>query len=215
MDSAPNNESQGELFSEICCDPESAEELRSKAALAKSKSRKLLFDKCLSVALLLIVFSCTAYVLGYQNGKKSESVKKSESIIEEKKTVVIAVPDEQDSEKPEINLSKSSDVTESLTSETVESHAAESELQKVEKPALDNSVQKKWTVQVVTYVGQERAEKEIAKLKEDYEPFIIASGKYRQVCINKFAEVSEAKKFLPIVRKKLGYTDAYIRKIKS
>ncbi|MBU3759561.1 MAG: hypothetical protein FGM27_06480 [Candidatus Omnitrophica bacterium] len=77
----------------------------------------------------------------------------------------------------------------------------------------------KYTVQLITYAGQAKADEEVAKLKKQgYTPFIIPSGRHRQVCINRFPTKEAAADFLKDAEKDgllQTYPGAYVRASKS
>ncbi len=77
----------------------------------------------------------------------------------------------------------------------------------------------KFTLQLITYVGQPRASEEVEKLKKQgYNAFVIPSGKHHQVCINRFQTKELANDFLAKARKDglmKTYPGAYVRAANS
>lgn len=85
-----------------------------------------------------------------------------------------------------------------------------------EPPTAAPAVQEgKYTVQLITYVGQPRASEEVEKLKKKgYAPFVIPSGRHHQVCINRFPSKAAAADFLKQAAKDgllETYPGAYVR----
>ncbi len=86
-------------------------------------------------------------------------------------------------------------------------------------PAPEAVEEGKFTLQLITYVGQPRASEEVEKLKKQgYKAFIIPSGKHHQVCINRFQTKELAGDFLAKARKDglmKTYPGAYVRAVNS
>ena len=74
---------------------------------------------------------------------------------------------------------------------------------------------KKFTLQLATYVTTDRAEEQIEKLKKlGYDAFVIPSGKYFQVCIEKLPTKSMALSLKSKIQSETHlYPDAYIRNL--
>ncbi|GEM_PF-791365 len=74
---------------------------------------------------------------------------------------------------------------------------------------------KKFTLQLATYVTTDRAEEQIQKLKKlGYDAFVIPSGKYFQVCIEKVQTKSMAQSLKSKIQNETHlYPDAYIRNL--
>ncbi|MBI4430881.1 MAG: hypothetical protein HY587_04115 [Candidatus Omnitrophica bacterium] len=74
---------------------------------------------------------------------------------------------------------------------------------------------KQFTVQLATYLTAVRAEEQIEKLKKiGYDAFVIPSGKYFQVCIEKLPKKSMAETIMNKVKNESSlYRDAYIRNV--
>lgn len=74
-----------------------------------------------------------------------------------------------------------------------------------------------FTIQLVTYVSQERAVAEVERLKGmGLNAFIISSGAYHQVCINRFFEKDQAMAALQELKQHKpfdAYHDAFVRPI--
>lgn len=75
----------------------------------------------------------------------------------------------------------------------------------------------KYTIQVITYTSQSRAREEVKKLTEKgYRSFVISGGKFHQVCVEAFEDMSTAREKLIQLRSQ-GFAppDAYIRPLKG
>ncbi len=75
--------------------------------------------------------------------------------------------------------------------------------------------EKRFTLQLATYVTTDRAEEQIQKLKKlGYNAFVIPSGKYFQVCIEKLQTKSTAQSLKTRIQNETHlYPDAYIRNL--
>lgn len=75
----------------------------------------------------------------------------------------------------------------------------------------------KYTIQVITFTSQSRAEEEVRKLKEKgYPSFIIPGGRFFQVCVDRFETLNEARQKLFLLKEE-GFAprDAYIRPLQG
>ena len=74
---------------------------------------------------------------------------------------------------------------------------------------------KQFTVQLATYVTTDRAEEQVQKLKKiGYDAYVIPSGKYFQVCIEKLATKPMAQSLKSKIQSETHlYPDAYIRNV--
>lgn len=100
-----------------------------------------------------------------------------------------------------------------VTENIVQPNAAASQ---PEAPSAAPAAQEgKYTIQLITYVGQSRAAEEVEKLKKQgFSAFIIPSGKHHQVCINRFKSKESAAEFLQDSLKdslRKTYPGAYVR----
>lgn len=88
----------------------------------------------------------------------------------------------------------------------------------VEEPeSLSTPRAGKYTIQVITYTSQTRAEEEIKRFKDlGYHGFVIPAGRFFQVCVEAFEKMSEARERL-IKLKAEGFapSDAYIRPLQG
>lgn len=80
-----------------------------------------------------------------------------------------------------------------------------------EKEIAPQEMDKPYTIQLISYAKEERAEKEKNKLlKKNIYTFIIQSGKWYQVCAGGYADIKEAKAALEEFSK--DYKGCFIRK---
>lgn len=86
-----------------------------------------------------------------------------------------------------------------------------------EKEEETSVFEKPFTIQLVTYRSEARAQEEVLNLKEaGYNSFIIPSGEFFQVCINRFKEKEvalQALNKLKNIRDFYSYQDAYVRAV--
>ncbi len=192
---------QGELFNEICTENLSAQEEQSSSNKEAPKQFILSFDKFLVFILFIIIVMAVAYAFGVASGRGGGN--KGE-IAEEVSPIKII------SEPQNVSITEGSKPEEAKGEEkTVASVAV---LADKFEPVTEGG----WTIQVVTYTDPLRAREEVAKLRDEgFKPFIIPSGKYHQVCVNRFKNRSLALKMLPTFTRSGEYFDAYVRKVKK
>lgn len=75
----------------------------------------------------------------------------------------------------------------------------------------------KYTIQVITFTSQSRAEEEVRRLKEKgYQSFVIPGGRFFQVCVDAFENLTEARqKLMRLKIEGFAPPDAYIRPLKG
>jgi len=202
MDEEKDSTMQGELFQEIRFENDVDGEHDKKKALEKKKKFVLNFDKFLILLLVLIIIFVIAFAFGVERGKLStetiEGIKNTTKGIK-----IVELPNKQ-LEKPVVAVPPS---------------GTKKPEEIIEKPEtlsiMDGALDKKWTIQVVTYKSETMAQNEVKRLRKDgLNPFIIPSGDFFQVCVNTFESSQEAKKVLPLFAKEKGYYDAFVRKVK-
>ena len=200
MDEERDNGSQGELFNEIPFETTETDEDGSEAVSRSKKKVGISFDKFLTVVLLLIIVISITFAVGVHKGRRvgerREPVRRETSprtaVVQKKPVKKVSMP--MDKKLPA-----------ALKAPAVE----EATVSPSTLPMADE-----WTLQVVTYTSQSHAESEVRKLRnEGFSPFIIPSGKYYQVCVNRFSSLKEAKKLQPVFTKEKGYFDAFVSKV--
>ena len=202
METKEQNGSQGELFNEICVENISAKETQTSSLKETNKQVTINFDKFLIFLILLIISISIAYAFGVATGRgtlkhdggeqPSLHKMKSEPVLFE------LSEDEHYVQKEGVQTQAQDDITAVAITEITQ-----------ELP------EKGWTIQVVTYKDYSNAHNEVAKLRDEgFNPFIIPSGKYYQVCVNAFTSRSDALKMLSVFTTERQYFDAFVRKIK-
>lgn len=75
----------------------------------------------------------------------------------------------------------------------------------------------RYTIQLVTYKSEQRAEQQVARLNEQgYRAFIIPSGEYYQVCVERLQTKEIARTVKMQLQRETGkYGDAYIRMVSA
>jgi len=75
----------------------------------------------------------------------------------------------------------------------------------------------RYTIQVITFTSQLRAEEEVKKFQEKgYPSFIIPGGRFFQVCVDRFENLTEARqKLLRLQAEGFAPPDAFIRPVKG
>jgi len=209
MNQYENTDSQGELFNEICS--ETLANLDGSSSSLKTKQPfKLTLEKFLILIILLIIVGVISYIFGYNKGiqsspQKQELVTTEEYVVVDTGAEVISEVSESIVSDDSYSLAEESSA--SLSEEVVQREVAEVD----EGLHVDSG---NWTIQLVTYTSEQYAIKEVTRLKtEGLDAFIIPSGKFHQVCSNRFAEKNDANKVLKKFKSGSRYRDAYIRKI--
>lgn len=201
------NGPQRELFHEIWDENNGAQSERS---LKTKRSIKSYFDKGLILLLILISVFAVGFIVGYERAHESED----QDEIEKDAIIVVS---ERDTLSKKSQPKPKESVPEPVNEPMVVPAAAQPEkiVQTIELPDKKVVPQDGWTIQVVTYTAQERADQEVASLKkEGYFAFVIPSGKYYQVCIDTFSSKDKAQATLKKILSSGRYRDAYIRKVK-
>ncbi|MBU1862795.1 MAG: SPOR domain-containing protein [Candidatus Omnitrophica bacterium] len=198
MDDNQNGKDQGELFTEISSAHRSVNEHQSTASDDGQRKKVMSFDKFLVVVLSCVIIGTIVYAIGIERGRRGGIPHAKD---EEQEDLIVAAP---------------------ISSEDVQAVPVEEERGQAAEPTDDTqdvavvpaSVNNNWTIQVVTYVSNTRAENQVQKLAEKgWNAYIIPSGKYYQVCVNRFATRDEARAKLGVFTHERGYVDAYVRKV--
>lgn len=180
-------------------------------------------DKLFLVLITIVVIFVLTYSFGVERGKRVME-KRLETLFPTHSETVATAP-------------YSGDVEESMTFEKTvllvndeESKAKEEAVEPIVEPVIQPLLQStgtkrvspsrdltregKYTVQLVTYVDQRLAEQEVTRLKsKGHGGFIIPSGRYFQVCVNYFENLSKARSLLKQLRENGRYPDAYVRPV--
>jgi cell division septation protein DedD len=213
---------QGELFREEQTFPTANSESRS---FLSQYRLTVTFDKLLIALIALLVAFVLTYSFGVERGKRVMEKHLEalvpvygESLQTEKKT-------DSSNSSEEVISQNSLDTPKEMVLVVHQNVPAESagargtQVSVQEKPetllpAPDPVRKDDFTVQLITYVSESMAAKEINRLKsKGHESFAIPSGRYFQVCVNYFKNKSQAKSFLRDLRSEGRYPDAYIRPV--
>jgi len=206
---------QGELFNEIYQENLSQQGGPSRA-YRERKPFRLTLDKFLFILISLIIIVVIAYIFGYRQGKQLDMdpnrlVSTDEYIVIEDETELTTAVLE--TTPAEIGAAGKS-VTEIILPE-VETTAAEVNPGSGETVTSSQET-RKWTIQLVTYTSEKYAKNEMDRLRENgYKPFLIPSGKYQQICTNRFSTKEEANKLLEVFKSGSRYRDAFVRKVQK
>ena len=189
---------------------------------------KLLIGVCLLVVSYVVVFSW-----GVERGRKQTKVDtdaKIEKLHNELSRLTLVAHElaRTPVRKPEIapiapvsgmeHVELSNQVIEpSENFETTATVSLPSENVSVPPPSAETVTfgKKQFTVQLATYVTTDRAEEQVQKLKKiGYDAFVIPSGKYFQVCVEKLATKTMAQSLKSKIQSESHlYPDAYIRNV--
>lgn len=172
------------------------------------------FDQLLGASLVFMVFFVLTFAWGVERGKAVSSrdfALTSKAPIAETRPVpeVVPVPAVQPPVAVPVlaqatTIEVSMDPIQSSTALPHEEVAAE---------VADVSASAKYTIAHMTYAKKEQAAKEIERIKsKGYESFVVASGRYYQLCVSGFASRQAANDAIKTLRTQgIVSSDAYIR----
>jgi hypothetical protein len=208
-----NNEPQGELFNEIY-----KENLSPQGGSGRFETKRpfrISFDKFIFFLIFMIIIGSVSYIFGFRQGNNADT-KVSELVSTEH---YIVIDDEQDliaEMREELQDNPLAQERSSEESSAVQSAETSSEGQDSSGSFFSAANENKnWTIQLVTYTSEKYSHNEMDRLKESgYEPFLIPSGKFYQVCVNRFSTKEEANKLLQVFKSGSRYRDAFLRNIK-
>jgi len=209
MEDNTNSEPQGELFNELWA--ENVNPLNQQTDADKKKKKWWLnFETFLFVLLMLIIGLSIAYAFGVCHGRQSTGETprhetRPASSIPAARTI-IPVVQEAETQPEVLVIAAVQELPSQIAPET--SPVTGSDAQIV-------SPLHEWTIQVVTYTSEAMAQDTMGTLRvQGYEPFVIPSGQYYQVCISTFPTKEAAQALLAQFLKGKSFRDAYVRKIK-
>ena len=189
-----DQEQQHELFEEFAQDEPKNRRLLKDTSNSKRIKIHLSPDKIVIAAIVLLFFLVLAFSLGVERGKKIASNRIPPESTE-------AQNDEKMSSDQAAAPAEKTAALEVENTNMIIAQA-ESETEPAEKDASESgqnvsaaAQSAKYTVQVIAYTNQSRAERELEKLKKSgYEAFIISGNKYHIICIGRYPSRQEAKK---------------------
>lgn len=180
----------------------------------------LRMDQLIMMLILMLIIFAVVFSMGVEKGKRAVSVSIQEQSIQ------ITQPAIPAQVKEPVKLTAPKEIVPGVvtTSEAIQEPAAPvekaeepqiviTEAKAVETPAKQAALDGKYTIQVVTYVSEKQAERQIDHLKsKGYEAFVVPSGKYFQICVNAFSNKQSALSQLQALQvQKLAPHDAYVR----
>lgn len=175
----------------------------------------LSLEKVIFLVLANLVGFVLAYSLGFQNGRISGPASEPHIGI---KSAVLAMWNSIACSSKSGAVPKGTEAEKKLevVAQVVPDHAPE--CQSADEKNVIEVAEALYTIQLITYQNRSRADREIKTLNDlGYESFLIPSGKYYQVCVDRFQAKSDASKRL--FELKSGaygqiYRGAYIRPVK-
>ncbi|MBI4368117.1 MAG: SPOR domain-containing protein [Candidatus Omnitrophica bacterium] len=180
----------------------------------------LTLDQLLLASLACVVAVALVYCFGVERGKRTMEKQVQNLVSERSETIPasetpIAVRGRQMEAVLMVNQEPAAEskvmTPQAETSQEVTIHVPK---QTQGFPLVDLSNSERYTVQLVTYVDEKMASREIDRLKaKGHNGFVIPSGRYFQVCANYFESTRQAKDFLKQLRETGRYPDAYIRPV--
>jgi len=174
------------------------------------------FDQLLGAGIAFIVFFVMVFAWGAEHGKAvSHREMVREGVVASKVTpqvpasVAVATA-------AEVMAQQTAPATVNApTSVSLENSTAEAvPTANVEVPnAATIKASARYTIAHMTYVKKDQASKEIERIKsKGYEPFVVSSGKYYQLCVSGFESRQSANEALKSLRTKgIVSSDSYIR----
>lgn len=223
-------EDQKELFNYQS--PLSKENQTRQSSKAREKvSIRIGIDLLLALVLFVLVSSIFVYLFGVHQGKKSvEAITTTGSTLSledwegsqsasNPASISAPAPSVETKATPQATTATPSkaatttDLVNTSERETASATASAAQVTTVQTSAV--TVANPWTIQLITYVGQVKANEEVKKLKaKGWDAFVIPSGKYAQLCVGKFNTKNEAERFMSEVRGLKTYSGAYVRRVK-
>jgi len=216
---------QGELFSNTSVSekrpPDQQTELRRKA---KEPKHSLSFEKVLVAVFILVVSYVLVFSYGVDQGRKKTDAEASEQITKLQAEVArlsrrllnlsARAPAPAISDGVPQARERSPSPPKRIKDDVAEERIFPPErLGDSGDPVVEKQGDPKFTVQLVTYTSFNQAERQVGALKtEGYDAFIISSGRYHQVCIERLTTKQMARSLRSRIQNETGlYADAYIR----
>ncbi len=180
-----SQETQQELFQEFSSSPKRPERFPSLTKTQKPILISTTLEQMLMVGIVLILILCGVFFLGVVRGKSLKPARMSPP-----NPVIARQPVAQPAPVVVLNSPKKTTVQTAL---------------------VVTSVEKPYTIQLVTHRKKEYAQAEVnAVQKKGFTSFIVPSGEYFQVCAGQYASKEEARKDLAFFQSK--YKDSFLRR---
>ena len=183
-------EEQSELFAEFqTSKPEKPSySFRKGMVFGKKFTLNLSYENIVLLVIVLIMLLVIFFSLGVEKGKRINTVETGREIEEE---LVFEIPEVKEME---IIIEEAKVIEEKV-------------IEVVQKP-------RPYTIQVIAFKNEKKANKEIALLKnKGYETFIISSNEWLQVCVGQYANREELYKDFDALKN--NYPTCYVRKIRK
>lgn len=213
---------QGELFRD---DRIASVENEEKRSFLFGWQLTLTADKVLIGTIALLVLFLLTYSLGVERGKRVmegrfESLFPTQGETLSPMTPLVSKSRESDAAPVNDELvlvvedtAQEETVVEPLPEDSV-GGTIENQTRASAFPLADAARKSDFTVQLVTYLDEADAIREVNRLQsEGHQSFVIPSGRYLQVCANYFTSRSKARSALSRFQATRRYPDAYIRPV--
>ena len=203
---------QEELFRE----ENNAWQSKNIASFLSNQHYTISLDKILLLLIAFVVLFVLTYSFGYEKGRRAME-KKIESLTAQIESVTSLANDVgQQVEKitgvpavAPVNLEQPLAAMSNTHSTAVVSDQQTTPTASVTETQVPEG---KYTIQVVTLLGKEQAERESGRLvKKGLRSFYFARGKFFEVCVGAFDSVANAKTMLGELKSERFYADAFIR----
>lgn len=180
----------------------------------------LRMDQLIMMLILMLIIFAVVFSMGVEKGKRTVSASIQEQSFQISQPAIPAqVKEPAKLTAPKEIVPAVATATEDIKEPVVAVEKADepeiviTEAKAVETPAKQAALDGKYTIQVVTYVSEKQAERQIDHLKsKGYEAFVVPSGKYFQICVNAFSSKQSALSQLQALQvQKLAPHDAYVR----
>ncbi len=172
-------------------------------------------DHLFILAICSLVFYVLVFSFGVEKGKrfaldelKAEQAKR-EQISQQLKSLKPVTPPEVPEKAPKETMPKATEPEPFPSGPEPSAPAAAKDRSSGRLPG-------KYTIQIVTYTSESRANQEVERLRKlGYESFVISSGRFFEVCMEAFQTVKEAGQKLALLRQEgFAPNDAFIRPLK-
>lgn len=206
---------QGELFREDSLSPSAS--VKAPSFLAQYRLTFSL-DKLLLISIGFVIVFILIYSFGVEQGKR-QAEKRFEALIPTHDEVLGLSEKTRFKTDPQeevvLEVSQKPTPLPSGASISLQASAASSASSSpVETVPLVSPDRGKYTIQLVTYLNEQQAAREIDRLKsKGHVGFVIPSGRHYQVCVNYFQSKTEAQRHLTAVKATGRYTDAFVRPV--
>lgn len=192
-----NKDRQAELFDNL---PGREKEMNSRKFTLPKWSLSLSCENSFFIIIVFVMLMIACYSLGVEKGKHLVALNNNIN----QYTNPIGIEEKKAQTEPAVSIIEEPR-KEKIRLETARTEKAKP--QAISKEPIRN----KPYIQVATFRTDKYAGKEINRLKsKGYRPFILCSGKFRQVCVGGYKDKTDAEKALKNLRRL--YADCILRK---